>query len=206
MHITAENSAISDSAWLSRSELRMFDSVGVGVKVSRHAMVYGSENITIGDNVRIDAQAVLLASGGFITLGSHIHIAAQAILSGGGVITLEDFCMVSFGAKLISASDDLSGLHLVGPVIDSDLLQVKRSPINMRCLSVVLAAGTVLPGVTLNEGTVLAAHGMLSQRTTEGWYFYGGVPAVKMKQRSTECLQAAQVWRERWNERKSKAD
>lgn len=48
---------------------------GRNVKISRHASIYGAQNISIGDNVRIDDFCIL---SGHIELGSYIHIAAYS--------------------------------------------------------------------------------------------------------------------------------
>ncbi len=46
-----------------------FKSLGQNVRISSDARIYGAENISIGNNVRIDDFVILAAVGGSITKG-----------------------------------------------------------------------------------------------------------------------------------------
>ena len=94
--------------WLTKEELRStFKKFGKAVKVSRLALIIGGENVELGDNVRIDAFALILASNGWMTVGSNVHLAARTTFLAAGGIMIEDHVGVSFNSSLISASDDL---------------------------------------------------------------------------------------------------
>ena len=58
-----------------------FKSYGKNVLLSRKTSIYGANNISIGNNVRIDDFCIL---SGNITLGNYIHIASACLLFGGG--------------------------------------------------------------------------------------------------------------------------
>lgn len=57
-----------------------FKSCGENVKISRKTSIYGAENISIGNSVRIDDYCVL---SGNISLGDYIHLAVYVALFGG---------------------------------------------------------------------------------------------------------------------------
>jgi carbonic anhydrase/acetyltransferase-like protein (isoleucine patch superfamily) len=84
--------------------------VGQNVSISRLASFYGTENIAIGNNVRIDDFCIL---SGRITIGNYIHVAAGCYLYGGEQgIELNDFVNLSSRIVIYSKSDDYSGTTL----------------------------------------------------------------------------------------------
>lgn len=70
------------NSFYSISELKLLGlkRLGQNVYISRKSSIYSPENISIGDNVRIDDFCIL---SGNITLGNYIHIAAYTALYGG---------------------------------------------------------------------------------------------------------------------------
>lgn len=186
-------------AWLSPTQLQAFARVGRGVKVSSEAVIYGARNIELGDNVRIDAQTLILASSGSLKIGSHVHIAARCLLSCRGGISIGDFCGLSFGVTLISASDDFSGNWLVGPVHPEYLTNVVSAPIRMHAYSVVGAGSIIMPGAELEMGAVLGAGSFLEQgQSLKEWSIAVGRPARHIKTREQEIVKksmdALQYW------------
>ena len=67
------------SSFYSQKELTSigFKSIGTNVLISKKASFYSPEEISIGNNVRIDDFCIL---SGKITLGSNIHISAFCAL------------------------------------------------------------------------------------------------------------------------------
>ena len=70
------------SSYFTEKELGMLKLARIGrnVLISRKASIYGSENIEIGENVRIDDFCIL---SGKIKLGNNVHIASGTYLWGG---------------------------------------------------------------------------------------------------------------------------
>jgi len=188
--------------WMTATQLAKFKSVGREVKIADDVVVFGPENIEIGDNVRIDTGCVLLASadGAWIKIGSHIHIASRAIFMASGGIELGDFSTVSFQAQLISASDTFDGSYLIGPVFDPEFIKVKKSPIRTQMHCSIAAGSTLLPGAWMLEGSVLGAMSMLKERT-QPWTIYGGVPAKPIGTRSLKALAMGEEWEAVFNSR-----
>jgi galactoside O-acetyltransferase len=192
------------SNWMTAEELKAFRRVGVGVRVSRGAQIFGYDFIEIGDNVRIDTGVLILcgASSAELRIGSHVHIAANAILSAGGGIHIGSFSTVGFGSKLVSASDSFSGSHLVGPVFPDEYTKVVRQQIVLEPHSIITTDCTVLPGATMAEGTVLGAMSLLKDKT-EPWSIYSGIPAKKKLDRLRHAIELGQRWEKEWELKKA---
>lgn len=184
-------------SWLNAEQLKKFKSVGREVLVSDQATIFGAENVEIGDNVRIDAGCIILASKGRVKIGSHVHIAVQVLLAAGGGIVLKDHTSISFGSKLISSSDDFSGEHLAGPAYPEDMRQISNHTIVMERFSQVGAACVVLPGVMLGEGSVLGSNS-LARNDLKAWTIYGGSPCKFLKDRSQKMKESVEEFEQRY--------
>ena len=73
---------MNKNSFLSEAELSDLGlkQVGQNVSISKLASFYGTENIAIGNNVRIDDFCIL---SGRIKIGNYIHVAAGCYLYGG---------------------------------------------------------------------------------------------------------------------------
>lgn len=178
-------------SYFSETELKeMGVRAGRGVAVSRDARLFGSDRITFGDNVRIDAFCVISAgTNGHVTFGSHIHIASGTRIFGEGGVVAGDFSSVSSASTLYSASDDYSGEWLMGPHIPTEFTSVDTRPIELGTLAAIGAQSLLLPGTTLGSGTVLGAMS-LGRGNLEPWTIYAGVPCrrIRDRQRQAEAL------------------
>lgn len=184
--------------WLSADDLKYFKNVGRGVCISKGARVFGAQNIQIGDNVRIDTGAVILASApGGLRIGSNVHIAAHAILSAGGGIEIGSYCTVGFGSKLVSASDSFAGDCFVGPVFPDRYTKVKRETIVLERHAIVTTDCTLLPGAIMREGSVLGAMSLLKGEAL-AWHIHAGIPAKPLRERKRDVLKLAEEWETEW--------
>lgn len=176
-------------AWLTEKQLQSFKRVGRGVRISDQALIYGANNIEVGDNVRIDAQTIILAGAGSLRIGSHVHIAVQCLLSCNGGISLGDFTDISMGAKLISASDNADGEFLVGPVHPPHLIKVTKAPIIMDHYSWLGTNAVLMPGVRMGQGAMLGIGGVaLHGKILEPWSIYVGNPMLFLKKRKQDMV------------------
>lgn len=155
-------------------------SFGSNVKISRFARFYGSENISIGDNVRIDDFCIL---SGHITIGSHIHISAYAALYGAMGITLEDYSGISPRSTIYSAMDDFSGNYLIGPIHSNEKIHVQGGPVILHKYTQIGASCVVFPNVEIAEGAVVGAMSLVT-KSLEPWTINLGTPTKVIKQRS----------------------
>ena len=155
-------------------------SFGENVLISRNACIYGAENITIGNNVRIDDFCIL---SGKINIGSWIHISAYTGLFGGKEgIELADFVTISSRCVVYAISDDYSGKTMTNPMINDEYRQTYGGTVFFEKHSIIGSGCIVLPDVTLHEGVAVGAMSLVKSDLEE-WSMYVGVPAVKIKER-----------------------
>jgi len=187
-------------AFLTEEQLKLvgFKSLGKNVKISDKASIYAPQNISIGDNVRIDDFCVLSAFDGYIKLHNHIHIAVFCNLTGKGGIEISDYCGLSSRVSLYSASDDYSGNYLIGPVMEKDCSNVIEGPILLEKYVTVGTNSAILPDVTMKEGSVLGSFSLLTKNTQE-WTINAGVSAKKIKSRKKGLLDLVKIMEEKWN-------
>lgn len=159
-------------------------SYGMDVKISRFARIYGAEQITIGDNVRIDDFCIL---SGHITIGSNIHISAYVALYGAKGIVLEDYTGISPQTTVYSAMDDFGGDYLIGPIRDSSKTNVTGGPVIVKKYSQIGTKCCVFPNLTIGEGVAVGACSLVT-KSLEEWGIYVGVPAKFLKQRSRNLI------------------
>ena len=181
-----------DQGYFKSDELRAFGfaRVGEGSAIARTCTIVGLENITIGDFVRIDGFTTIIASAGSLRIGSRVHICSGCVLGARGGIELEDFSSLSHGVRLLSAIDDFSGKRMTNSTIPPELLGVQAAPIRVGRYVPIGSGCTVLPGVTIGEGSAVAAMSLVNRPLAE-WTLYGGNPARELGPRSRDLLALA---------------
>jgi acetyltransferase-like isoleucine patch superfamily enzyme len=162
-------------------------SYGKDVYLSDKASIYNPGNISIGDNVRIDDFCVLSGGSG-LSIGKHIHIAVHCCLFAGAGIQLHDFSTMGPFCLLLSESDDFSGRSLVGPQIPKEYKPYyKKGMITLGKYVTMGARSTVLPDVTIGEGSAVGAHSLVT-KDCDPWWIYVGVPAKKLTKRDMSMI------------------
>jgi galactoside O-acetyltransferase len=167
-----------------------FRKVGDDVRISDLSFISRPELIEIGDHVAIDMWVYISTQA---TLGNYIHIAPSVSIIGGSSATLvmEDFTNIGSGSRVVCASDDfLQGL--ISPVVPIEHRTVINKPIVFKKYATLGVNCTVLPGVTLGEGSIVGANSVVT-KDTEPWTIYAGSPAKPIKPRdSKRILESAQ--------------
>lgn len=186
---------MSDS-FLSRDELAALGLGGFGtnVLISRNARIYNPARLFLGSHVRIDDFCVISAGAG-IHIGDYVHIAPFCGLYGGAGIVMKDFTGLSSHVSLYSTSDDFSGRSLVGPTIpEAYRCRLKKGAITLEKFAVIGVGSTLMPGVTLAEGSAVGAHSLVF-KSCEPYTIYAGSPAVEVSKRSRTLLELEQALR-----------
>jgi len=165
-----------------------FSRVGKNPRLSDKASYYNCQNISIGDNVRVDDFCVLSAGSGGIEIGSHVHIAVNSLLIGQGKITLQDFSGVSSRVSVYSSSDDYSGTALTNPTVPSEFTNVKHADVTIGRHVIIGAGSVILPGVTLEEGVATGALSLVT-KSCKAFGIYSGNPAKFLKDRKRDLLE-----------------
>ncbi len=183
-----------DFSFYSDDELALlgFKKLGRNVRISKSAMQMGKQNISIGDNSRIDAFSILSASEGSITIGRNVHVASFCSIQGGGGVSLGDYSGLSHGVKLFSLSDDYSGGYLTNPTIPEEFLNIKSGPVVLQDHVIVGANSVILPDLTVGMGSAVGALSLVN-RSLAPLGIFSGVPAKLIKPRAKNFLSLAEL-------------
>ncbi|MCX7544501.1 acyltransferase [Marinicella gelatinilytica] len=174
-------------AYFSNNELLEmgFSFIGENVQVSRQSSIYNPENIILSDNCRVDDFCLL---SGKIIIGQFVHITPYCLLAGGTPgITLNDFSTLAYGTYIFTQSDDYSGETMTNSLIPTKYKNEKKEPVILESHSIIGARSTILPGVTIAEGTAIGAMSLVLKSTLP-WGIYAGIPARRIKERSKSML------------------
>lgn len=180
-----------DPGYYAEDDLREFGfrSVGSNVRIAKNNTIIGLENISIGDNVRIDGGCALIApAGGLLEVGSYIHIGGWCYLSAGDGIRLEDFSGLSQGVRIYTRSDDYSGMYMTNPMVPERYTGVSRGPVSLGRHVIVGSGSVIMPNVTLGEGVSIGALSLV-RKDLEAWGVYAGNPLKRLKARSKRLLE-----------------
>lgn len=178
-----------DPGYYLSEELRGFGFARVGdnVQIAKNCTIIGPENISIGDNVRVDGYSTLIAANGFIRLGNRVHIHSYCQIGGRGGVVLEDFVGMASGSIIYSASDSAIGNHMVGGTVPAHYTRPHIAPVRMAKHSGLFTRCIVLPGVTMHEGALACANSVLIMSVPE-WTIVAGSPARRRRDRSRKVL------------------
>lgn len=155
------------------------------VLISRKASIYSAEQITIGNNVRIDDFCIL---SGKITLGNYIHIAAYSALYGGNEgIIVYDFANISSRVSVYSICDDYSGSTMTNPMVPPIYKAIKSATVSIGRHVIIGSTSVVMPGVKLAEGSAFGSFSFINN-SSQPWSINIGIPCKKIKNRSKELL------------------
>lgn len=168
-----------------------FRRVGKNVKIHNRASIYCPENISLGDDTRVDDFSVIIATGE-VRLGTHVHIPNFCYLGGTFGITLEDFCTLAPGVMIFSSSDDYHGSKLTNPTLPGRFTGGKQGPVTLMQHVIIGAGSVILPNCTLGEGASVGALSLINE-SLEPWGVYAGIPAVRLKNRSKNLLALREI-------------
>jgi len=162
-----------------------FKTVGDNVLISQKASIYDAENMELRSNIRIDDFCIL---SGKIKIGNHVHLGAYTSLCGGRKgIVLEDFVNLSRKIEVFAVSDDFGGASMTNPTVPDEYKNLLEAEVILKKHVLIGACSVVLPGVILEEGTVVGALSLVKNSTT-AWSINAGIPARKIKDRKKDLL------------------
>jgi len=170
-----------------------FKSIGKNIKISSDVRIYGQENITIGDNVRIDDFSCLAAVGGQIDIGNQVFIARNSHLSGALGIKIQDFSSMAANVVIYSGIDDFSGKYLTAQAIPKKYTKKSGGKV---CIGrhVIIGANTVILGASnVGEGCSIGASSLV-KNDLDPWGIYAGIPAKRLKDRKKDLLKLEEVF------------
>jgi len=160
------------------------------VRIHESCVLIDCENISIGENVRLDPFCILTVRS-HLTIGSHVHISGHVAIVGVAAVSIGDFAALSHGVKLLTASDDFDGAGIGGPMVPEIHRQVTIGPIAIGRHAIVGTNAVILPGVTVGEGATIGALS-LAKDDIEAWTVNAGAPARAIGTRPREAVLAAE--------------
>lgn len=162
-----------------------FKHLGKNVKVSDKASIYNADQISIGDESRIDDFCTV---SGKVTIGRNVHIAVYVNVAGGEPgITFEDYSAIAYGSHIFSQSDDYLGYAMTNPTVPDRYKKETKLPIVVGRHTLIGTNCVIFPGVTFGEGTAVGACSLVT-RDTAPWSVYTGIPAKWVKERRKDLL------------------
>lgn len=159
----------------------------IGEDVIIHSNVEMLGDCKIGNHVAIDSGFYCTPN---LTIGDYVHISPHVAVIGGmkSNLVIEDFCFVSVGTKIVCASEEFMGEGLIGPIIPQEYKDnTVYGTVILKRFSGICASSTVLPKVTMAEGSILGANSLLKE-DTEPWTIYVGSPARPIKKRKKDRM------------------
>ena len=178
---------MNNTSFYEQTELKNIGlkSFGKNVLISRNANFYSPENISIGNNVRIDDFCIV---SGNVDIGSYIHIACYVSLFGEGGIVLEDFAGLSSKVSIYSVNDNYLGEGLTGPTVPEIYRKIDKGKVIIGKHVVVGSSSIILPHTVIGDGTAIGALSLIKGKVPS-WSIYSGIPATfKKKRKSTIIL------------------
>ena len=182
---------------------RKFKEYGNNINIESGVTFIGYDNISIGNNVKIDSNCLIetgnklignikyktnYKSNNQIIIGNNIHICRNSEIIGYGDLTIEDNCVLSSGCKLYSLTnmpkdpDNPKKIISLMPYKDSIFLMGK----------IILKANVwlglnviVMPDVTIGKNTFIASNSIVTKSLDENSHAKGG-PIDNIKKRFQE--------------------
>lgn len=171
------------NSFYSDSELQTigFRNIGKNVLISKKCSIYGAGQILIGHDVRIDDFCVI---SGNITIGNYVHIAVGcAVFGGSSGIEFKDFTGLSSRSAIYADSDDYIGEAMTNPTIPDEFRKVTGGKVILEKHVLVGTGCTILPNVTIGEGTSVGAMSLIN-KSLSSWGVYVGIPCSRIRDRS----------------------
>jgi acetyltransferase-like isoleucine patch superfamily enzyme len=160
-------------------------SAGKEVFIHENADIIRPELFMAGNHVRIDKDLYITTGA---DIGSYTHLGPRITVIGGGLskLIVGDFATISAGTTIVCGTDTFSGKGFTSTTVPEKYRdQTKYGEIIIEKFAGVGDMVTILPGVTIAEGSVVGA-GAVVTKNTEPWTYYVGNPARPMKDASGE--------------------
>lgn len=105
-------------------------------------------------------------------VGRRVHIAPRVFVSGGGDFEIEDYACIATNSNIITSTEILKdGARCSGPMVSAAQRSVYRGQVHIKRDAFIGANVTILPGVTVAEGSVAGA-GITLSKDTDPWGIY----------------------------------
>lgn len=177
------------SDFLSLTEIKKLSlrSFGKNLKISKSVIFINPKNISIGNNVRIDAFTMIAAKNHLIKIGNYIHIGVGCYINGSYGLEMDDYVGLSTGSKILTSSDDYSGNYMTNPTIPSELTNATNKKVILSKYVNIGANSILMPGIKIFEGSVVGVFSYVP-KDLKSWGIYFGIPVKRIGERSKKII------------------
>ena len=120
----------------------------------------------------IDKNVIVMSKSARV--GRRVHIAPNVFVSGGGDFEIEDYACIATSSNIITSTEILKdGARCSGPMVSAHQRNVIRSKVLIKKDAFIGANATILPGVVIEQGSVIGA-GVTVSKSTDPWGIYVG--------------------------------
>jgi acetyltransferase-like isoleucine patch superfamily enzyme len=159
--------------------------VGENVRVSSLSTIVGIENLYLGSNIRIDSYVTVIASRGPLRIGNNVHIEPSSSIVSHFGVSIGNYCTLSHGVRIFTASADYSGDHLTNSFPEPKFQKPVAGRIIIQDHVIIGANSVVMPNLTISEGAAIGALSFV-RKSLEGWTIYGGNPLRIIRTRNNK--------------------
>ena len=165
-----------------------FKYLGKNVQIKRNVGIFFTENVSIGDNVRIDDFSIIVASREPVIIGSNTNMAAGCYIAGSEGFEMKEFSTFAPGVKIFSGSDDYLGFKLTGATVPKEYTGGEHGKISVGKHCIIGTDSVVLPDLTIEEGVAIGALSLV-KKDLPAWGVYAGNPLRRIKERRKDLLE-----------------
>jgi acetyltransferase-like isoleucine patch superfamily enzyme len=152
---------------------------GRNVEISRHARIWAgsAEHIEIGDESRVEYGALLNTYGGSIRIGRRCSIGPYCVLYGHGGLLIGDNVIIAAHVVIVPSNHNFARSDV--PIRDQFTTDIG---ITIQENVWIAAQATILDGVTVGSGSIVAAGAVVTGDVPPN-SIVGGVPASVLRER-----------------------
>jgi dTDP-4-amino-4,6-dideoxy-D-glucose acyltransferase len=183
------------SDFLSAEEIREigFRHAGDGIRISRRAVFFAPERISVGRETRIDAFCTLSAGPEGLSIGRNVHLSAHNVIVGKARVDIGDFCTVSVRCSIFSSNDDYTGAAMANPTVPDSYRLAVDAPVRLEDHVIIGAGSVVLCGVTISQSAAVGALSLVKQ-DVPAFAIVAGSPARVIGERRRGHLDACRKY------------
>jgi galactoside O-acetyltransferase len=139
-------------------------------------------NLIVGDSSNIECSITLERKGASVTIGSRSHVGGGTVISAATLVEIGDDVMVAFDSLIMDhdshSLDYEQRQHALRDWMSGSFAWegVAIAPVHLKNKCWIGAHAIILRGVTIGEGSVVAA-GSVVTRSVPDWTLVGGNPA-----------------------------
>jgi len=166
-----------NTEFLSKNDLKKinFKSLGQNVMISKNVTLIGTNNISLGSNVRIDDYCIISSKEGYLTIGNDVHICCQSYLGCAGDLKIGNNTNIAQGVKIYTKINDYNSFEGNNNKYILSKIEIGNN--------VIIGSNSVLIGkCIIGEGATIGALSFV-KNDLRSWSVYAGNPLKFIKDR-----------------------